>query len=68
MRSTYAPPVRPEMDRRSWYMTKADAKILAKLLHDLYFTTQRPKYEIMAAVIELAAENRNLIRERLSHP
>ncbi len=55
------------MDRRSWYMPKADASELAGLLDDLHFATRRPKHEIMSAMVHRLSAQREAIRDDLSH-
>jgi membrane-bound lytic murein transglycosylase MltF len=54
------------MDRRSWYMPKDSADALAAALQDLYWSTHRPKHEVLAALIETALAHRDEVQARLS--
>jgi hypothetical protein len=54
------------MARRSWYLPRADADRLAELVDDLHFTTRRPRYEVLAAVVGVIVEHRGEIQARLA--
>ncbi len=54
------------MARRSWYLPRADADRLAELVDDLHFTTRRPRYEVLAAVVGVILEHRPEIESRLA--
>jgi hypothetical protein len=62
-----APTVPPqrEMDRRSWYMPKAVADALAEEIDELHFTTRRPKWTVLMAIIAVAMDHRDEIRAKL---
>jgi hypothetical protein len=53
------------MDRRSWYMPKESADALASALEEIHFTTRRPKHVILAALVAVALEQLDDVRERL---
>jgi len=55
----------PTMDRRSWYMPKESADALASALEEIHFTTRRPKHVILAALVAVALEQLDDVRERL---
>jgi hypothetical protein len=65
-RRTRAKSATPLMDRRSWYMPKDSADALAAALQDLYWSTHRPKHEVLAALIETALAHRDEVQARLS--
>ncbi|MDX2733562.1 hypothetical protein [Streptomyces sp. PA03-2a] len=54
----------PAMDRRSWYMPKESADALAAALEDLHWSTRRPKHVIMAALVDVALEHLDEVRQR----
>ena len=53
------------MDRRSWYMPRANAEALAALIEDLHYETRRPKHEVLAAVVAAALGQKEAVRQRL---
>jgi hypothetical protein len=53
------------MDRRSWYMPKASADTLAATIDELHWATHRPKHEILAALVEVAAAHKDDARAQL---
>jgi hypothetical protein len=54
------------MDRRSWYMPKASADLLARAVEELYFATRKPKHEILAALVDAALAEYPAVQARLS--
>lgn len=53
------------MDRRSWYMPKESADALARALHEIHFATEQPKHAIMAALVAVALDHLDEVREQL---
>lgn len=58
------PPQR-EMDRRSWYMPRAVADALAEEVDELHYTTRRPKWSVLVAIIAVAMDHRDEILAKL---
>jgi hypothetical protein len=56
----------PAMAHRSWYMRADVADRLAAVIDDLHFTTRRPRYEVLAAVVDVTVTHRAEIEARLS--
>jgi hypothetical protein len=54
------------MDRRSWYMPEASAEALADAVQDLYWSTHRPKHQVLAALVETALAHQDEVRARLT--
>lgn len=63
---TNASPNPPPMARRSWYLPQADADRLAGLVDDLHHLTRRPRYEVLAAVVDVIVGHRPEIEARLA--
>lgn len=58
------PPQR-EMDRRSWYMPRAVADVLTAEVDELHFTTRRPKWFVLSALVAVALDHRDEVRAKL---
>jgi hypothetical protein len=54
------------MARRSWYLSKAVADRLAEAVDDIYFTTRRPKHEVLAEILAEGLEHRDAVEARLT--
>lgn len=54
------------MARRSWYLPADVADRLAVLVDDIHHATRRPKHEVLAAALGVAAEHRADIEARLT--
>lgn len=64
-------PERPRaqaMDRRSWYMTASSAEALSTAITDLYFETRQPKHVVLDVLVNLALEQLDEARRRLTPP
>lgn len=59
-------PGAPEMDRRSWYMPREIADVLAEEIDELHFTTRKPKWFVLSAIVAVAMDHKNEIRARLA--
>lgn len=59
------PPAAP-MRRRSLYLSADVAERLDAVIADLHFTTRRPRHEVLAAVLGVAADHPDEILARLS--
>ena len=55
----------PEMDRRSWYMPREIADVLTAEIDDLHYTTRKPKWAVLSAIIAVAMDHKDEIRARL---
>lgn len=55
-----------EMDRRSWYMPKAVAEALSDEIDELHFTTRRPKWAVLMAIIAVAMDHKDEISAKLT--
>jgi hypothetical protein len=53
------------MDRRSWYMPRSSADALAAAVEDLHYATRQPKHAIMAALIDVALDHLEDVRQRV---
>lgn len=56
---------RPEMDRRSWYMPKETADVLAAAVEELHWETRQPKHVVLKALIDTALAHRAEVVRRL---
>ncbi len=55
----------PEMDRRSWYMPRSIADALTEEIDELHFSTRKPKWRILSAIVVVAMRHQDEVRAHL---